>query len=403
MQFTLEKSLAWYQKCKEIIQSGSSTLAKSPEKLIAGKSPFYVANAYGSHFTDIDGNDWLDCEMAMGSVVWGHAHPAITSAITEHLNLGVSFSLPGIWELKAAEKLLQRYKGYEAVKFFKNGADCVWAAIRSSRYITRKTGILFCEYHGWLDWCAYSYYKMRPEDMGISPAISHDIFFCEQNTKMIIQMITQYSGQISCAVLCPTSYIPEELDIIIRLCKQSGVHVIFDEVSTGIRYSRSGYSGYHNLSPDFLCISKGLTNGYPLAAVMGKQECILVMSDLKISNAHSGENTAFWAELACEVLLDTSPDYPSWRSFSIELMEEINQLLVSGKRRDTLRLRGYHGSFYITSQASDFYQDPFRKHFIERLSSHRIFTKGYVLLSEAHTPDELEKIRCAVIEAVETF
>ena len=403
MGFSLKKSVTWYQKCKEIIPSGSSTLAKSPEKLIAGKSPFYIASAYGSHFTDIDGNDWLDCEMAMGSVIWGHAHPTVTAAITKHLSLGANFSLPGIWELQVAEKILQRFKGYEAIKFFKNGADCVWAAIRSSRSITRKKGILFCEYHGWLDWCAYSYYKMCPEDMGISPSISHDIFFCEKKADMIIQTINKCFRQLSCIVLCPTSYIPEELDTIIHRCRLLDIHIIFDEVSTGIRYSRFGYSGFHNLRPDFLCISKGLTNGYPLAAVMGKQEYILNMSNLKISNAHSGENTAFWAELACESLLDTSPSYPSWHSFAIELMEDINQLLTLGKRRDVLRLGGYHGSFYITSQVSDFYSDPFRHHFIERMSTHNIFTKGYILLSEAHSSEELEKIRCAVIEAIETF
>lgn len=403
MSCNLIKSNDWYNECKDIIPACCSTLAKSPNKLVTGISPFCAMSASGSHFIDVDGNEWLDCEMAMGSVIWGHAHPEICKVLAENLSLGSTFSIPSVWELETAKKLLHRYKGFSSVKFFKNGADCVYAAIRSSRYLTKKNSVLFCEYHGWLDWCSYSYYNTSPQEMGISDSIEQDIIFSRKSSDTILHLISENKNKLACIVLCPTSFQPDVLEKILLSCRKYGIYSIFDEVSTGVRYGRYGYTGEYHLNPDFLCVSKGLSNGLPLAAVFGSQETILIMEQLKISNAHSSENTAFWATLACEELLENTPNYPSWRPFAEGLMAEINQVLDKAGKKDSLKLHGYHGSFYISSGNNNFYQDRFRLHLIKYLGTYNIFTKGYILLSEAHTESELEKIRKAILDAIIYF
>ena len=158
----VSKSISFYEINKNIIPEGSSTLAKSPNRLEKGYSPFYAEEAHGSHFVDIDGNDWLDCEMAMGTAVWGHNNPRINNAMLKQIQKGVNFSIPSTLEYELGCILLNRFPMYKAVKFFKNGGDSVYAAVRSSRFFSKKDKVLSCEYHGWHDWCSPSYYNCSP-------------------------------------------------------------------------------------------------------------------------------------------------------------------------------------------------------------------------------------------------
>lgn len=163
----VSKSISFYEINKNIIPEGSSTLAKSPNRLEKGYSPFYAEEAHGSHFVDIDGNDWLDCEMAMGTAVWGHNNPRINNAMLKQIQKGVNFSIPSTLEYELGCILLNRFPMYKAVKFFKNGGDSVYAAVRSSRFFSKKDKVLSCEYHGWHDWCSPSYYNCSPSQLGM--------------------------------------------------------------------------------------------------------------------------------------------------------------------------------------------------------------------------------------------
>ena len=174
-----DKSIEWYRKCNHVIPAACSTIAKTPSRLIENVS----------YFIDIDENKWLDCEMAMGTVVWGYNPPFLTEALIRQLEKGISFSVAGDNEYQYAEMLLKKFSCYDSVKFFKNGADSVYAAVRASRFLSKKNRVLSCEYHGWLDWSCFHYYGKEPQAYGIPDKTKKNSMQFDANKKKVIKKI----------------------------------------------------------------------------------------------------------------------------------------------------------------------------------------------------------------------
>lgn len=397
-----DKSIEWHKKCNHVIPAACSTLAKTPSRLIENVSPFCCSCANGSSFIDIDGNKWIDCEMAMGTVVWGYNPPFLTETLIRQIEKGISFSIAGDNEYQYAEILLKKFPCYNSVKFFKNGADSVYAAVRASRFLSKKNGVLSCEYHGWLDWSCFHYYGKEPQAYGIPNSIMHTSLHCEADRETIIRQIISVNEELACIVLCPSSFSKVDLEAIINECHHYHIFVIFDEVTSGIRYGYRGVSGDYGLYPDYLCLSKGLTNGLPLAVCMGKSENILIMEELKISNAHSSENLSIAAAIACEKEMSASPIWPIWKTQGETVMDRIRLQIEKSNLSQKLFLKGYPGNFHVYSQ-KDFYTDPFRDCMIRMLSAEGIFSKGFILFSAAHTAEEIELTGQIICECIEKY
>ena len=393
----LQKSNSFYDKCIEIIPAASSTLAKSPKRLIKNYSPFFTQKAKGAYFTDIDGNEWLDCEMAMGTVVWGHSREEVNNAIIRQVNNGCHYSTPGVLELELAEQLLSRYLKYNAIKFFKNGSDSVYAAVRAARYLTGKEKSLSLEYHGWLDWSVFRSYRLPTCELGIPDCSESLSLSCSKSD--LIETINEHSDSLACVVICPASYTSSTLQEVQSICKSRNIVLIFDEVTSGIRYGYGGVTNALNLSPDIVCVSKGLTNGLPLAATIGSREIIHSMEKLKISNAHSGENLALAAALACEKMLyDNRNNWPSWRSATSKVLREIDSAIKAFC--PYLILEGNEGCFSLRQDYNDFWKDPFREYLIKHLARRKVFSRGYILFSDMHSDDEIASIGEMICEGI---
>lgn len=385
----LKESKLFFKKYKNIIPAASSTLAKSPKRLFTNFSPFVTQSANGAYFTDIDSNKWLDCEMAMGTVVWGHSRKEINEEIILQLNKGCHFSTPSILEYKMADILLNRYPMYSSLKFFKNGADSVYAAVKTARYLTNKSGSLSLEYHGWLDWSICGSYKLTPHDVGIPENSIVNYLSCSKEE--LFNTINENKEILASVVLCPANYTSDELMKVKNLCSKTNTLLIFDEVTSGIRYGYGGATSVHGIYPDFLCLSKGLTNGLPLAVVIGNKEHILLMEKLKISNAHSGENLALAAAIACEKLLEKNRDcWPSWKIKANQIIADIKKIIKESSSQ--LSFAGNSGCFNIHSSCKDFWTDPFREYIVKYLATKHIYSKGYILFSDAHTQYDMDYV-----------
>lgn len=399
----LFKGMEFKRVCERIIPSGSSTLAKSPDRLCQGYSPFYADYAKGSRFWDLDGNEWLDCEMAMGSVVWGHCHEEIDRAIIQQLHKGVNFSVPSTLEYELALKLLSRYPQYEAIKYFKNGADAVYAAVRASRHLAGKEKTLSCEYHGWLDWSCFHYYQHAPMAMGIPQHAFEDNVTCTRNADGIMGTIHQYRKELACLVLCPANYEKNQLVEIMNLCRTERILIVFDEVTSGMRFARGGATQQFGLAPDYLCISKGMANGLPLAATLGKKENILIMENLKISNAHAGEHLALAAAITCEELLSNTPIWPSWSRATESLFLKVEATITGLGSECTLKILGNVGCLSIVETADPVKAENFRRFFISYLSLYNVFTKGYIIFCDAHSDEDIRHVCDVVCRCIKDY
>lgn len=399
----VSKSIALWEQCKNVIPAGSSTLAKSPVRLSYGYSPFYAERAAGSHFWDVDGNDWLDCEMSMGTVVWGHSRAEVNAAMIEQIQQGIHFSVPSTLEYQLANCLLSRFAQYNAAKFFTNGADAVYACVRAARFLSNRTMTISCEYHGWLDWSSPTYYHCPPSQLGIpDETLAHHIS-CYGGVSNILEQIHENHDRLAAVVLCPANYDRESLRQLLDVCSVHGIFTIFDEVTSGVRFAKGGATSAFNLRPDFLCLSKGLTNGLPLAVALGSQENILVMERLKISSAHAGNNLSLAAALACEELLARTTIWPSWQPQADRLMKRISAALADMSPNIQLVLSGSTGCFSITTPNTDFIQDPFRLFMMTYLAERHVFSKGYILFSDAHTEEEISYVGECLMECIQRY
>lgn len=402
-QHNLSNSVAFWERCRNVIPAGSSTLAKSPNRLAYFSSPFYAQRASKSRFWDIDGNEWLDCEMAMGTVIWGHCREEINTAIVAQLERGVHFSLPSTLEYELAERLLGRFPQYQAAKFFTNGADAVYACVRAARFLSGRSMTLSCEYHGWLDWSSPTYYRCTPRELGIPEEVLTHHISCYGGAPELLETISVEGKRLAAVVLCPANYTPEELTQIITTCQSHGIFTIFDEVTSGYRFAKGGATTAFSLQPDYLCLSKGLANGLPLAVSLGGRDEILIMERLKISSAHAGGTLSLAAALACEDLLEQAEVWPSWKPQTDELMRRLSVVLTELSSERQLILFGSAGCFSIATPGTKFLCDPFRYYMMKFLAKHHIFSKGYILFSDAHTKDEIDHVGACLIECVRTY
>src|SRR6185503_19614687 len=122
----------------------------------------HFAQAVGCRVTDVDGNEYLDCTMALGSVALGYSEPNVTRAAVDAIAAGAVSALSSYREVQVAEKLCGVIPCADKVQFLKTGAEAMSAAVRIARTYTSRDVVIACGYFGWLDWCA--------EDVGGVPA-----------------------------------------------------------------------------------------------------------------------------------------------------------------------------------------------------------------------------------------
>ena len=68
-------------------------------------NPMFAARARGSRLWDLDGNEYIDFMLNMGSQFVGHSHPVVVRAISEQAERGTLFCMPHLWEAEVAEQL----------------------------------------------------------------------------------------------------------------------------------------------------------------------------------------------------------------------------------------------------------------------------------------------------------
>jgi len=148
--------------------SATQTLAKSPTKYIDGAAPKYLARGKGCRVCDVDGNEYIDLVMGIGTLVLGYGNDAVDRAIRYQIEQGINFSLMHPLEVEVAELVAELVPGAEMVRFSKTGADVTSAAVRLARAFTGRGKVLCCGYHGWHDW----YIGTTPRNGGIPAEVS---------------------------------------------------------------------------------------------------------------------------------------------------------------------------------------------------------------------------------------
>src|SRR5205807_695134 len=103
--------------------------------------PLYVRKARGSKLWDVDGNEYVDFNMAFGALVAGHSHPVLAKAMRDRVSNGTIFGYESVDAGRLADHLCGRFH-MDRLKFSMTGLDATLFAVRLARAVTGRRRIL---------------------------------------------------------------------------------------------------------------------------------------------------------------------------------------------------------------------------------------------------------------------
>lgn len=265
-----------------------------------------IRSASGAYLTDYDDRVYLDAISSWWVNLFGHQNPTINAAITDQLGKLEHVILAGFSHepaIELAERLVQLTPpGLDKVFYADNGSSAIEVAMKMSFHYWQNTGHpertryinLSNSYHGEtigaLAVGDVALYKDTYEPLLLKPitVASPDCYDrepgvdWEQHSRQMFEhmerTLAEHGREVCAVILEPLvqcagnmrMYHPVYLELLAEACKRHEVHLIADEIAVG--FGRTGTlfaCEQANISPDFMCLSKGLTGGYlPLSAVL---------------------------------------------------------------------------------------------------------------------------------------
>lgn len=290
-------AIDWRARAEQVLPTGASTGSKRVEALygsIDATGPTHFARSVGCRVIDVDGNEYIDCTMGLGSVALGYAEPEVTRAVIDAASRGNVSGLSDHLEIEVAERLCTVIPCAEMVQFTKTGADAMSAAVRIARTYTARDVIVGCGYFGWHDWSS---------DAAGVPARTRELFvkIPFDDIPALEKAVLEAGKALAAIVIEPViERLPSPAWIARAraLADSTGAVLIFDEMKTGFRLRTGGYQELAEVTPDIGVFGKAMANGYPLSCVAGARELMGAARKTWISSTLASEATSLAAAAA---------------------------------------------------------------------------------------------------------
>jgi glutamate-1-semialdehyde 2,1-aminomutase len=370
------KSEIWLKRAEASIPLGSQTFSKSRTQYPVGISPLYLERGKGSHVWDLDGNKYLDLVSALASVTLGYSDRGMNRAIKRQLRKGISYTLPGKLEAEVAELLIDMIPSAEMVRFGKNGSDATSAAVRLARAFTGKDRVLVCGYHGWQDWFIGSTTRNKGVPKSISALTSSFVYNDLDSFRSLVEF---HKGTIAAVIMEPMNVIEPNLgylEAIRKITLEEGIVLIFDETITGFRLSRGGAQELFGITPDLSTFGKGIANGMPLSAVVGKREIMKEMEEIFFSGTFGGELLSLAAAKYVLELIRETNLIENLSLIGSGIDASVNKIIKQTDLTQVLKLTGHPSWKFLNWQATDqFSVDEIKTFFLQEM-----FAQGILIL-----------------------
>jgi glutamate-1-semialdehyde aminotransferase len=294
MDFTNSNDLLL--RAEAVTPLATQTFSKGPHYWPIGAAPLFMDHAKGCYTWDVDGNKYCDWVMGLGAVTLGYRNKAVDDSIRRQLHKGITFSQSSPLEAELAEMLSTHISCADMVRFTKTGSSATEAAVRIARSYTKKPVVCGCGYSGWHSWSAAA--TDRPGGTLLFENQYHRRF--DYNDIAGLERKLQ-SDDVAAVILEPvivTAPAENFLQKVRELCTKHHCLLIFDEMVTGFRWGMGGAAEHFGVMPDLATIGKGMANGMPLAAVVGKDIYMHELEDVFVSTTFGGECLSLAAGIA---------------------------------------------------------------------------------------------------------
>ena len=246
---------------------------------VAEADPIVWEQSLGSNVLDVDGNLFVDFTAGFGVALVGHRHPRVVEAGQAQLArlphaMGDAF--PDPTRIRLLERLAD-WTGLDHGILGSSGSDAVEAALKTARMATGRDGVLAFGggYHG------LSYGALP---VGDYKAESFRAPFAGQLGTHVTHMpfgeIPDSVADFGAVIIEPVqgrggmrTLPPGTLARLAERCKRDGALLILDEIYTGFGRCGSRFAfEAEGVTPDLLCLGKGMASGFPLSACLGRRE-----------------------------------------------------------------------------------------------------------------------------------
>lgn len=391
---SVKKSLSLLEEARKIMYPPTQTIAKGPSQFVEGVSPVFAKKGKDGHIWDVDDNEYIDLNMAVGPVSLGYCFDKVDSAIKSQLEKGITFSLMHHLEYDLSKIINNVIPNAEVVRFSKTGADVCSAAIRVARAYTKKEKIICCGYHGWHDW----YISTSSMNSGIPISNMSEVSSVPYNDIDIVK--SKIDSNTAAVILEPVLFEkpnPNFLSELLDICNQKGALLIFDEMWTGFRLALGGAQEFFDVVPHLSVFSKACANGMPLSILTGKKEIMSVLSDeVFFYTTFGGEALSLAAAKTTIEIMQNEPVIKTIWENGETLIKGINLLIDQYSLREFFNVSGYpcRSLFNINSESSEklHLDSLIIKSFIQQIFfENGILWSGFHNLCYTHTTQDIEK------------
>jgi len=290
-------------KAREIVERDHAIISPS----FGRAYPLVIKSGRGCIITDVDGNEYIDLNAGLAVCNVGHSHPRVVQAIKDQADKFIHYSYTDFYYenyIDLGETLQELIPGDFEKKFFygNSGAESVEAAIKLSRWHSRRQGILayIGAFHGrtlgavsltaskpaqrryfapllpgvehiFYPYCYRCPFNLEYPDCGyrcvtyIDDYLFHKFVPPEDVAMIFVEPIQGEGGY----VVPPDGY----FKALRELCDEHGILMAADEVQSGLGRTGKWFASEHfDLVPDIVCMAKGIAAGLPLGVTASRAD-----------------------------------------------------------------------------------------------------------------------------------
>jgi len=299
----------------------------------------------------MDENQYIDYRLAFGPIILGHGYPTVVERVAEAIKDGTLFAWTTPLEVQVAERIV-RMTGVDKVRLANSGTEATMHALRIARgYTGRERFIKFeGQYHGMHDYVLFSTAgsptsalgsRRNPisvqSSSGIPDGIRHYVINLPFNDfERLEETVEARWHELAAIIVEPmlgnaAGVMPQPgwLEKIRELCDKYGIVLIFDEVKTGFRIANGGAQEYFGVKADLVTYAKAMGNGFPIAAIGGKEEVMgIIGNGVSHGGTYTGNVVGAAAADATLEILENEPIIETIFKRGRKLMDGIHEILT---------------------------------------------------------------------------
>jgi glutamate-1-semialdehyde 2,1-aminomutase len=419
-----------WDQSREMLERSRRSLAGGVSSPFRAKAPvpLFFEDGKAARLQDVDGNEYIDYQLAWGPMILGYSHPAMVERMRKQVEKPWSYGAQHQLEITVAEKIQSMVPCAERIAFTSSGSETVQLAHRLARAYTRRPAILKFEghYHGWMDSALHSY---KPQLAEVGPLASpntvpgscgqvanssENVIVSPWNRLDVLEELLDSRGSTIAAimmepVLCNSGCLmplPGFLEAVRALADRHGCLLIFDEVITGFRIDPGGAQRYFGITPDLATFGKAVAGGMPLSVVAGRADIMEQMftGGVVFGGTFNGNPLSLAGADVCldELSRNDGEALKRANHLGSELMKGIRESAKS--RGIPLQVTGFGTAFYLhfteREELTD-YRDTFdddRERLQQFLGAAlrqgvQMVPDGRMYVSTAHTAVDIEETR----------